>query len=431
MTLPELPLAVFVRGCARSGTTLLADIMNESESIGLLIEQPLGDLASHLLDVFWFEEHVLDTQSKIAAMKLAAAKARGSGEHFGLFENLDRMRFPRRYPTRDRLGAIITGIVAASLDKTQLKVVGSKTPGHWDNFELELIASSFPRVKYVFIVRNPMETVNSILNFRNLARAKLHIWPDKPVEEAIARYQEAICLLLSCVADFGDRCFVIKYDDLIADANGTLAALGDFLEIPLRDESKLVGPSSSARNVLTADEEAAVRSSFASAIEGWPSKRLTGLASAIGGSLDDCVRVVEPGKTYRCDAPVGDRGFLGSGWSGAEPPGIWSDAPRADLFFAVPRDGEYAIDLEFAGYIPSRREPLTVGVTFDGTRTEMRLRDRRRTHFRSTTRLAAGRVHHVRFDFDALRSPLERGLGRDRRRLGICLRRLKASTIGT
>jgi hypothetical protein len=203
----DLPLVVFVRGCARSGTTLLADIMNESPKIGLLVEQPLGDLAARMLDVFWFEDHIVETRAIIAEKKRAAEKARGAGEHFVLVENLDRMRFPRRYPTREKFGAILTGVVEASLEKPGLAIVGSKTPGHWGNFELDLVRSAFPRVKYVFIVRNPLETVNSILNFRNRARAGLHLWPDKPVEEAIARYQEGIALLLSCAAENGSDTF--------------------------------------------------------------------------------------------------------------------------------------------------------------------------------------------------------------------------------
>ena len=97
----DLPLVVFVRGCARSGTTLLADIMNESPKIGLLVEQPLGDLAARMLDIFWFEDHILETRAIIAEKRRAAEKVRGAGEHFVLVENLDRMRFPRRYPTRE------------------------------------------------------------------------------------------------------------------------------------------------------------------------------------------------------------------------------------------------------------------------------------------------------------------------------------------
>jgi hypothetical protein len=269
-----------------------------------------------------------------------------------------------------------------------------------------------------------METVNSIVNFRNRARAGLHLWPDKPVEEAIARYQEGIGLLLSCAADSGEDTFVVGYDDLIADPAATLASLGAFLEMELRDESQLVGPSSIAKDVLTRDEERAVRAAFGGAIDGWAAKRLTGPSTALAGQLDDGLRVVEPGTVYRCDAPVGDRGLLGSGWSGAEPPGIWSDAPHADLFFAVPADGEYAVKIEFAGYVPNAREPLDVGLTVDEERAAIRLKNGRKTRFTSPKiRLAAGRAHRVRFDFSELRSPLERGLGPDRRRLGVCLRR--------
>jgi hypothetical protein len=196
----------------------------------------------------------------------------------------------------------------------------------------------------------------------------------------------------------------------------------------LRDESKLVGPPSIAKNVLTPDEEHAVRTAFGAAIDGWSAKKLTGPASALAGQLDDGLRVAGIGTVYRCDAPAGDRGVLGSGWSGAEPPGIWSDAPRADLFFTVAQAGDYAVNLEFAGYVPNAREPLEFGLTVAGERVTMRLKNSRKTRFTSPkVRLAAGRAQRVSFDFAALASPLERGLGPDRRRLGVCLRRFSVT----
>jgi hypothetical protein len=420
-----LPSVVFVRGCARSGTTLLCDIINESPEIGLLVEQPLGDLAARILSMFWYEEHLEKERAIIAAASNGhvARKPRAPAAHFTPLLNQDRVRFPRRYPTRERLPSILAAIVEASLEKNGLKLIGSKTPGHWDHFEFDIVRSMFPAVKDVFIVRNPFDTVNSIINRRNAARVGRDIWADKPVTEAIARFQEAVCLLLSRTAACADDCYVVSYEDLVADPPSVLGPLGAFLGADLRDEAGLVAGARAVKNVLTPAEEAQVRAELGPAIDSWSAKKLTGRASGVVQQLADCVRVVKIGTTYHCDSPVGDRGLLGAGWSGAEPPGIWSDAPQADMFFAVPRDGEYHVALDFAGYVPKRREPLEIAITIGGRRFDLTLRSGRRTRLRfGPLSLGAGQAHRLSFNFAHLRSPLERGLGTDRRRLGICLR---------
>jgi hypothetical protein len=420
------PSVVFVRGCARSGTTLLCDIINESPEIGLLVEQPLGDLAARILSMFWYEEHLEKERALIASASNGHAtrkKTQTSAVHFVPLENLDRVRFPRRYPTRERLPSILAAIVEASLEKNRLKVIGSKTPGHWDHFEFDIVNSMFPAVKDVFIVRNPLDTVNSIVNRRNAARAGRDIWADKPVTEAIARFQEAVCLLLSRASSHADDCYVVSYEDLIADPQRVLKPLGTFLGAEVRDETGLVMGARSVKNVLTPAEETLVREQLGPAIDAWETKRLTGRATDVVRQLADCVRTVKLGTTYRCDAPVGDRGLLGSGWSGAEPPGIWSDAPQADMFFAVPRDGKYYVALDFAGYVPKRREPLELAITIGGRQFDLTLLSGRRTRLRfGPVSLEAGQANRLSFTFGQLRSPLERGLGTDRRRLGICLR---------
>src|SRR5436305_2059513 len=127
-----LPSVLFVRGCARSGTTLLADVLNEHPSIGLLVEQPLGDVVRRMHELFWYETFL---ERERAAIERASARAGsdsgGKTAHFTPRDNASRLRFPRRYPSRDRLAQIVTAVVEASLEKDSLRIVGSKTPGHW------------------------------------------------------------------------------------------------------------------------------------------------------------------------------------------------------------------------------------------------------------------------------------------------------------
>src|SRR6185437_4706921 len=141
-------------------------------------------------------------------------------------------------------------------------------------------------VAYVFIARDPLDTINSIVNRRNAAREGRDLWPDKPVAEAISRYREGVCLLLSCASSHPDRTYVVKYDDLVGDTAATLAGLGRFLGVELRDSSGLVRPSRPAKRVLSQAEGAAVTSALGEAVDAWASKRLTGAAAVVQRQLD-------------------------------------------------------------------------------------------------------------------------------------------------
>jgi hypothetical protein len=306
-----------------------------------LVEQPLGEIARRLADLLWFEDHVRAQRSAAAR----ASTSSGAG-YFIPHDNRPRLTFPRRYPTRERLAAMIAGVVEGALEKPNLRIIGSKTPGHWSSPDLALVREAFARVRYVFMVRNPLDTINSIVNRRNAARVGADRWPDKPVEEAIAQYQESTALLHSCAMEFPGDTFVVKYDDLLAQPDRTLGALGAFLGMAVEDRSHLVTPHGASAAVLTRREDTAVRAAFDAAIATWHAKNLTGPAAAVMPALSDCLRTIVPGRTYRCDAPHGDRAMLGSGWNGAEPRGILTDASTAHIHFTVPQGARYRITLE-------------------------------------------------------------------------------------
>jgi hypothetical protein len=397
--------------------------MNENPEIAILVEQPLGDLASGIAGIFWFEKHRDEQRETIAARGKAGKK---HGEYYEPIENPERMRFPRRYPTRERFGNIVAAVVGASLEKPSAHVIGSKTPGHWNDHELRIVEELFEQIRYVFIVRNPLDTINSIVNRRNAAREGLDLWPDKPVVEAISRYREGACLLLSCASIYPEQTYVIRYDDLIDDTAATLDGLGRFLGVDIRDTSGLVRPSRPAKNVLSRAEDAAVRAALGEAIDTWSGKHLTGVADLIGSQLDDCIDVARTGNEYRFDAPVGERGVLGSGWSGAEPKGIWSDAAISDIFFRVAADGEYAVILQFSASAASKRTPLTFRTSIAGEEREHTLRNSRSGRIAlGPVLLQAGRAHRLRIAFGELQSDVERGDGSDPRRKGLFLRRLR------
>jgi hypothetical protein len=153
---------------------------------------------------------------------------------------------------------------------------------------------------------------------------------------------------------------------------------------------------------------------------------LTGPGPVVGRQLDDCIRSVEIGREYRTDSAANDRSFLGSGWSALEPQGVWSDAQIADLYLRVPQAGSYALTIEFGGYVPTAGESLNVILALDGQQIfSGALADSRVVRLRcEPLALQPDLAHRLTFVLPPLRSPMDRGLGDDYRRLGVCLRGL-------
>jgi hypothetical protein len=398
-----LPTVVFIRGCPRSGTTLMANLLNENPEIGCIAEQPLGDLAERLLPIFWYEDAIEREQQAVTRRRHAAPAV-----SYEPADSLAEMRALHPYPTRDRLAQILTAVVEAALDKRDLRIIGSKTPGHWSDAQLQLVRASFSDVRSLFMVRAPLATINSMINRRNKARAGMDAsWPNQSIDEAIARYQEATCLLLSCAQQDPSRCYVVGYEELRTEPQGVLSALGEYLGVAIVDRFGNIAQPSRAVNVLTEDESRRVRAAFGAAEDAWPVKRLTGPASRLGSALDDCLRVIEPRRTYRCDAPVGDRGLLGTGWSGSEARGICSDSPTAHLFFRVPRAGNYRLHLDVA--VEGRwREQRWIGLSLGGQRFECALRGSNTRVSSPAVDLLANGAQHVALDLGALRLCLRR-----------------------
>jgi hypothetical protein len=342
---------LYVRGCMRSGTTLLADLLNESREIGIIYEQPFGDVLERIQPLFWYERAVDGLSAKLP------------------FEERARQVSARPYPRRERQAEIAAGIVAASLGKRDLRIVGSKTPGPWKAARLDLVRAAFGTVRYVFIVRNPLGTINSIAarNERYLCGLDPS-WTFRDIAEAIGLYREGIALLLSTVAASPDDCYVIGYEELLADPERVLAGLSAFLgvEIPYRPGMVRDTKPPSA---LSAAEEESVRATFASALDSWSSKRLSGPASRLGSTLDDCVLTPETGRAYRFELAAHDRSMLGAGWSDSERGGTWSDGARAEIWFAVKDPGRYRARIVVAGNGMPWQLPVRCSASVGGVRT--------------------------------------------------------------
>jgi sulfotransferase family protein len=208
-----------------------------------------------------------------------------------------------RFPSEQRFARILAAIVEASLGKSGLTLIGSRLP-HAAAAERALVERYFPRIAYLFALRNPLHTIESMLGPRNTARAGGRPWPRNDVDAAIGEYRRNARVLLSHAARYPDDCFVVEYDDMREDRGGTMQRVADFLGVPLDAGSvppvanAAVRPERGAiRSVLTESELDRVRGAFPDAIASWHERRLTGRAADVAGALADCAGTVRAGTT--------------------------------------------------------------------------------------------------------------------------------------
>ncbi len=235
------------------------------------------------------------------------------------------------YPTKERFAAIVTAVLEATVGKRDVKLIGSKTPGSVLPDERAALAPYFANVRYLFMVRNPLATINSMMNRRNLARFGADDWEIADVDGAIAEYRQNILALLSHVCADPDACYVLKYDDLIEHSAETTAALGRFLGISLDDgASRLLWPENETKVILAPDERLRVTAAFGEPIASWAQKQLTGTGARAVDELSDCVETLAPGVRYRYAAADGKRHFLGAAWNALEEGGVWSASTESE-----------------------------------------------------------------------------------------------------
>jgi hypothetical protein len=127
--------------------------------------------------------------------------------------------------------------------------------------------------------------------------------------------------------------------------------------------------------------------------------------------------------------------FLGNGWSGLEPTGVWTIGNSATIIFELPVDVGNDLDLVLGShaFVTPAHPELTVVFTSRAERLETRFRDAMR---RRVLRIPLARVIDtqrrvvVNIEIDQPASPRELGLSDDSRLLGLRLEWLIVGRTG-
>ncbi|MEA2688562.1 MAG: hypothetical protein QOJ39_2459 [Candidatus Eremiobacteraeota bacterium] len=443
---PPAPLAtphvLLIRGCPRSGTTLIAAMINASPDGAVIYEYSLDALVRDLRVLLAYDEET-GRRFALAPEGFELTDVESETAYFNDFGDPPY----EHYPTEQRFGAIVTAVVEATVGKRDVKIIGSKTPGSVVADGRAALSPYFSDIRYLFMVRNPLDTINSMMNRRNLTQIGADEWEITDIDGAIAEYRQNVLALMSHVADDPAACYVVKFEDLVARSADVVARLEHFLGIPLHDTRRLVQPQTETRIILTAEERARVDAAFGDAIASWPEKHLIGTGDDAVGELAEFVEKLTPGVRYRYGAPDSTRRFLGAAWNVLEEGGVWSGSTDADLFFTVEKSGEYVISVELSCILVGPQSSKSVAVELNGATlfrgtaiateapiidvtsgdTELFPAPGPRTVLCGPVALEAGRVNRLVLRTDDARSPKALGVSEDPRSLGVYLHGLLVS----
>jgi tetratricopeptide (TPR) repeat protein len=191
---------VFLVGFARSGTTLLDQILDAHPSIQVLEERPM-----------------------FSNLRVQLAEA-GDGDHMLALARLDESG-------RTELRSQYSDAIAREIERDPAKLFVDKLPLASAN--AHVIRRLFPDSRVVLAVRHPCDVVLSCFMQEfamNTAMANFY-----SLEDATTLYQETWGLWHRAVELFGSDHHRVRYEDLLADAEGQARALLEFLQLPFDD----------------------------------------------------------------------------------------------------------------------------------------------------------------------------------------------------
>jgi len=230
-----LPTQLLVTGCGRSGTTALASLLNSHPRIGVLTEFGWSSVLD-TVDVF-FKVHA--EALKRLDLPLDALTLRQYIDPLDTLDDdeavcdsltlqLDQITEPMiddlavRMPAINmpspalHLDRVITALFSAVFSNKVLSVIGDKTPDvfKWDG-EVPKLVERLPRLKVLYIFRDPKEVVASSLRRRDVTLEGGDHWHVMTIEHAYSEWRNDALAALKFAEINPASIHFIRYDDLL------------------------------------------------------------------------------------------------------------------------------------------------------------------------------------------------------------------------
>ena len=210
-------------GAPRSGTSLLAQILNTHPQVACFHEYGIGALIGNVSRLINFD----------LANKLSYEASGSALDDF----TLNRIKLASQYtrgeayitPRPEHVKDIIKSIYKVVSGKKHLKVFADKTP-NWVYFERELRSARIwlGELKIILVVRRPCDVIRSSLRRAHMSKHALDKWRISTIEEAILEWKDNWEHLVSESNAAGRNINVVKYEDLISNFEATSHQIAKF-----------------------------------------------------------------------------------------------------------------------------------------------------------------------------------------------------------
>ena len=204
---PDIAEPVFIVGMPRSGTTLLATMLNSHPRLAISPE-------THFLN-YWVPQHAhLDVSTPAGFERFWSAFL--SGDRFALLD-VDRARVEARI--RQAGPTSFAVILAAMMQEYALKEGkarwGEKTPGHFPH--VAVLLKWYPKARVIYMFRDPRAVAASLLKVD---------WADRFVHVSAARWAASVRLYESQWRR-DDRVCRVSYEELVCHTEETVSRVCD------------------------------------------------------------------------------------------------------------------------------------------------------------------------------------------------------------
>lgn len=246
------PEYVFVVGCFRSGTTLLAKVLDTSKEISFIRAETrfLGGLLRpgfrHFIRSFGDLSKDLNVRLLVQSIYSDAGNNK-KGSYRWLRSHVSQDDFLRRLLQSDRSERSIFKIMLdlhAVIHCTDKPILGEKTPSHV--FHVSTLLEWFPKAKVIHIIRDPRAVLVSQLNRKRGCVVKRYenspmkylnpLFVFLEVIHVTAVWLRGASLHFKYEELYPHSYYLVSYEDLITEPKRTIRRLCDYLGITFSQE---------------------------------------------------------------------------------------------------------------------------------------------------------------------------------------------------
>ena len=246
------PEYVFVVGCFRSGTTLLAKILDSSDEISFIRVETkfLGGLwrpgFRHFIRKFGDLSQDVNARLLVESIYSDAGNNKKSSYRW-LRSHVSQDDFLRRLLQSDRSERSIFKIMLdlhAAIHCTDKPILGEKTPSHI--FHVSTLLEWFPKAKVIHIIRDPRAVLVSQLNrkrgyvVRSFSKPSLKylnaVFVLLEIIHVTAAWLRGASLHFKYEKLYPHSYYMVRYEDLITEPKRTIKRLCDYLGITFSQE---------------------------------------------------------------------------------------------------------------------------------------------------------------------------------------------------